>query len=328
MRLLKPSSEQAKLGLRAFRTLFLADPELNTLTDLQIQALEASQKLITHTNFPLEELEKPVTAEELSAGYAEPALREQLVEGMVIMSVVNGTPKKEQVEQIKHWAAALEVNEELINSLHLLVNKHKILYSFDVMRHMYIGEAIAKIWHEEKFKGLINTIRAIKGFSVDPELEKRFEQLGELPPNTLGKAFWQFYKDHQFTFPGAKYGSPMMITYHDMAHVLGGYSTIPAGELQVASFTAGFRKVGRAWILLFIISQFHLGVSTTPIDVPIAVGQFNPDEELMAMQRGTLMNVDLFDNWDYWAVVHRDLDELRREYNIVSKEEAYQQLKE
>jgi len=200
MRLLKPSSEQAKLGLRAFKTLFLADPELSTLTDLQVQALAASQKFITNTDFSLEELEKPVTAEELAAGYPEPALREQLVEGMVIMSVVNGTPKEEQVALIKHWATILNVNEDIINSLHHLVRNHKILYSFDVMRHMYIGEAIAKIWHKEKFKGIINAIRSIKGFSVDPELEKRFEQLGELPPNTLGKAFWQFYKDHHLLF--------------------------------------------------------------------------------------------------------------------------------
>jgi hypothetical protein len=187
---------------------------------------------------------------------------------------------------------------------------------------MYIGEGIKKAWHDEKFKGIFKVIGGMKGFYEDPKLAQKYEQLGQLPSGTLGKEFWQFYKDHQFSFPGQKYGSPVMITNHDMAHVLGGYNTTPGGELQVASFTAGFRNIGRVWILLFIISQFQIGVKTVPIDAPVTTGEFDPEKELLALQRGTLTKVDLFNNWDYWAVVNCQIDDLRKKYNILPNEEV------
>lgn len=328
MRLIQPTPIQAKLGLRAFKTIMLADPELNNLTELQIKTLEAAQKFVTFTHYSLDEIDEPIKTIELQQGFTEQALRQQLVEAMVIMSIVNGSPKPEQVTLIQQLAKALEVDKSIVNALHKLVHQHQYIYAFDILRHMYIGEGIAKIWHEEQFKGLFKTIGGMRGFYEDPELAQKYEQLGQLPSGTLGKEFWQFYKDHQFSFPGQKYGSPEMITYHDMAHVLGGYNTTESGELQVASFTSGFRNTGRVWILLFIISQFHLGIKTVPIDAPVSTGKFNPEEELLAMQRGSLMNVDLFNNWDYWAVVNSKVDDLRKKYNIIPNEEVIAAIKQ
>ncbi|MBL7481295.1 hypothetical protein [Legionella bononiensis] len=327
MLLLKPSPEQAKLGLRAFKTIMRADPEVNSLTELQIRTLAAVQKFITFTDFPLDELDEPIKSDELRLGFTDTALSHQLVSGMIIMAIVNGVPKLEQVKLIEHLAKALNVNEGAVSALFKLVHQHQYMYAFDVMRHMYIGEGFAKIWHEERFKGIYKIIGSMNGFYEDPQLAKRYEQLGQLPSGTLGKEFWRFYKDHQFTFPGQKYGSPVMITNHDMAHVLGGYNTTPGGELQVASFTAGFRKSGMVWILLFIISQFQLGVKTVPINAPVTTGEFNPEEELLALQRGTLMNVDLFDNWDYWPVIDCNIDDLRKKYHILPNQEVLEVIK-
>lgn len=322
MQLLKPSAEQAKLGLRTFKTIMMADPECNSLTEIQTRTLAAIQKFITFTNYSLDEIDEPIDSLELQFAFTDKTLRHQLVEGMVITAIVNSIPKPEQLNLIHQLAKSLDVDDHIVNTLYMLVNQHKYIYAFDVLRHMYIGEGIAKAWHDEQFKGLFKVIGGMKGFYEDPDLAKKYEQLEQLPSGTLGKEFWQFYKDHQFTFPGQKYGSPVIITNHDMAHVLGGYNTTPRGELQVASFTAGFRNSGRIWILLFIISQFQLGVKTVPIDAPVAIGEFNPEEDLLAMQRGSLMNVDLFKDWDYWPIVDHKIDDLRKQYNIVPNEEV------
>ncbi|KTC71580.1 hypothetical protein Lbir_1633 [Legionella birminghamensis] len=322
MRLLKPSAGQAKSGLRAFREIMLADPETKELTELQIRTLEAAQKFITNTHYFLDEISEPIEPDELAKDISEPALRQQLVEGMVVISTVNGTPKPEQIKILRRFADALKVDHSLVDALQKLAGEHRLLYALDVVRHMYIGEAISKAWRKEKFKGIYKIVGAMRGFYQDPGLAKQYHDLENLPDGTLGKEFWRFYTDHQFIFPGEKYGSPVMMTYHDMAHVLGGYDTTPVGELKVASFTAGFRNVGRPWILLFIISQFHLGVKTVPIDVPGMTGEFNPEEQFLALQRGSLMNVDLFDNWDYWPVMDQPIEQVRQSFNILPDEKV------
>ncbi|WP_133140471.1 hypothetical protein [Legionella genomosp. 1] len=322
MRLLKPSAEQAKSGLKVLRAIMLADPEIKELTELQIRTLDAAQKFITDTHFPLEELSESVEPEELAQQFIDPALRKQFAEAMVVVSTVNGTPKAEQVDLVRAYTKALQVDSSLVDALQKLANQHRVLYAFDVVRHMYIGETISKAWAKEKFKGIYKIVGGMKGFYQDAELAKKYHELKEFPDGTLGKEFWRFYDEHQFIFPGEKYGTPVMMTYHDMAHVVGGYDTTPAGELKVASFTAGFRNVGRPWILLFIISQFHLGVKTVPIDVPRMTGNFNPEEQFLALKRGSLMNIDLFDNWDYWEVMDQPLEQIRKTFNVLPQEKV------
>ncbi len=102
---------------------------------------------------------------------------------------------------------------------------------------------------------------------------------------------------------------------HDMAHVLGGYGTEPDGEMQVAAFTAGFRREQSLHIMLFVLCQFDLGIQVAPVAEP-EFGMFEPDAFLRALVRGSQMNVDLFDDWDYWEVIAEPLTALRERYGI------------
>ena len=103
---------------------------------------------------------------------------------------------------------------------------------------------------------------------------------------------------------------------HDMAHVLGGYGTDPAGELQVAAFTAGFRKREQSLsIMLFVLCQFDLGIAMVPVAEP-ALGNLDAEAFMAALVRGASMELDLFDGWDFWGVVDQPLSELRERYGI------------
>ena len=50
-----------------------------------------------------------------------------------------------------------------------------------------------------------------------------------------------------------------------MTHVLSGYTTDPDGEVQVASFHAGYRRKDPFTFVFFVLLQFHLGVRMTPV---------------------------------------------------------------
>jgi hypothetical protein len=105
------------------------------------------------------------------------------------------------------------------------------------------------------------------------------------------------------------------VVFHDCTHVLSGYGTDPEGEVQVACFSAGFRRQDPFLFVFFVLLQFHVGIRMTPITTA-RTNFFNPEKAMIALQRGAAMNVDLTDGWDYWPVMGEQIEELRKRYNI------------
>lgn len=105
----------------------------------------------------------------------------------------------------------------------------------------------------------------------------------------------------------------------DCTHVLSGYGTDPDGEVQVACFSAGYRRQDPFIFVFFVLLQFHAGIRMTPI-TKARTGFFDPEKALIALQCGAAMNVDLTDGWDYWPVMGEQVEELRRRYNILPAE--------
>ena len=64
--------------------------------------------------------------------------------------------------------------------------------------------------------------------------------------------------------PGERTGFPEAGPYHDFCHLLGDYSTEPEGEVQVASFTAGFKRERPFYVMLFALLIFSTGVNMRP----------------------------------------------------------------
>ena len=58
-------------------------------------------------------------------------------------------------------------------------------------------------------------------------------------------------------------------------------------------------------------------IAPLPVAAP-ELGTLDPDAFLAALKRGSRMTVDLFDDWDYWAVVGEPVTTLRERYGITS----------
>lgn len=155
----------------------------------------------------------------------------------------------------------------------------------------------------------------------DPEQAARYEALGKLPADTLGYVFYRHCRDHGFAFPGERLGFPEAGIYHDFTHVLSGYGTDPAGEIQVGRFTGGYKKHNPIFVILFVMLTFSAGINMTPLDQPIMHGIFVTeglaDKFLTGVERGSRVPIDLSDRWDHWAWVEKSLEQVRTELNIV-----------
>ena len=100
MELKMPSPEQAHWGLRAMKTVALAD---GALDDAERQML-ASVRTILGTTYAVDSL-MPLTPEELASALTDRQIRHQLVQGLIVVSLIDGKAnvrETETVEQFTH----------------------------------------------------------------------------------------------------------------------------------------------------------------------------------------------------------------------------------
>lgn len=316
MDLVTPPPEVVPYGLRAMHTIGSIDGGLKPAARAIIAA---AQKLILKSDLDIDTLE-PIAPEELAAHIPDPAIARQLVAGLTVVSLADGLPRKETVAQVERFARALKVDEPWLNAIHRLARQQMMIFRLDFMRRSHIAALLRDTYQDKGTIGLVKEVLGLRGVYEDPELAKRYVALGDLAPGTLGRAFFDHYRAHGFAFPGEAQGFPEAGVYHDFAHVLGGYSTEPKGEMGVGGFQAGFRKENPVFMALFVVLTFSTGVNMTPLPQPhveaLLAEPGVAEEFLDGIKRGAAMNTDLSDRWDFWALVELKLDEARARLGI------------
>ncbi len=314
MELKMPSRQQSYWGLRALKTVALADGSLNAS---EVGLLEAVQRM-HGTDYQLEQLE-PITPAELARALPDPQLRRQLVQGMIVISLIDQEIGAQETDLIEQFAKTLNVSIPEVKDLRLLLDKEILHLRLDLVRRFWLKEKVVGIWNEEGIKGLYKMVRGLMGKYENATLAARYQALEHYPSGSLGRSLWEYWQANGFALPGQKGGAPEQICFHDCAHVLSGYGTHPEEEVQVACFSAGFQRRDPFTFVLFVLLQFHVGVRMTPI-TEARRGYFDPEKAMIAVRRGAAMNVDLNNGWDYWPVMGEQVEELRRRYNILPVE--------
>src|SRR5262245_45158289 len=104
MELKRPTSEQAYWGLRAMKAVAMADGKLD---DSELHMMEAIQRIFG-TAHPLEEL-APITPVELAVALPDKQIRLQLVQGLIVMSLMDREVTAGETKLVELFAEALEV---------------------------------------------------------------------------------------------------------------------------------------------------------------------------------------------------------------------------
>ena len=311
MELRMPTPEQAHWGLRAMKTVALAD---GALDDAERQMLTSVQTILG-TDHAVEGL-APVTPEELASALTDRQIRHQLVQGLIVISLIDGKANVRETEAVEQFARALDVNAPEVQDLRYLLKGEMLRLRLDLARRFWLREKVKEIWQEERLRGLYKFVRGMLGRYEDAALARRYQALEHYPPGSLGRSYWEYCRQNGFPLPGEKGGAAEQVLFHDCAHVLSGYGTTPEEEVQVACFSAGFQRRDPWTFVFFVLLQFHVGIRLTPITAA-RTGFFDPVKALVAIRRGAAMTVDLNSGWDYWPVMAEQVDELRRRYNIL-----------
>jgi hypothetical protein len=317
---MRPEPAAALLGLRAMKTVASASGPVGPA---QRALMEAAQKVILGIEADIDSL-PPVTPAELAAGFPGAELRQQFVNGLMVTAVADGAPSREAIAKVEAFARALGVAEPVLADLQLLAEHHMMIFKLDFLRRGHIADMLKNQLQQKGVFNLAKSVLELRGLREDPALAARYRAWEKLPEGTLGRGLIDFYNQHGFSVPGERNGFPESGLYHDFCHLLGGYSTEPEGEIQVGAFVTGFKRARPFYVVLFCVLIFSTGVQMRPTtDAFVTAGALAKPgvAELMfaAMERGSKVNQDLSDKWDYWAWIELPIDEVRRRLNILPK---------
>jgi hypothetical protein len=259
------------------------------------------------------QLPRPTPAE-LAGRVSRPHARKRLVELAIVMTMVDGHVDAAAAARVEALAAALGVDHRTTGTLRRLAARRSLLVRADVSRRI-LGRFMGGAWREEGLAGVRRLAGALLKVGEDRATAARYLALGRLPPGSFGRVYFEHCRARGFPFPGQRGGIPERVVFHDLGHVLSGYDTDPDGEIQQAAFQAGFVREAGFDFLFFGIAQFHLGVKLTPV-AAAEVGLLDVERVLVALARGAACRVDLSDRWDFWPLLARPLEEVRRQLGI------------
>lgn len=89
----------------------------------------------------------------------------------------------------------------------------------------------------------------------------------------------------------------------------------------MASFQAGFRRNSNAFFtILFAVLTQTAGINMSPVQQPVLFGRIGQpglaEEMLRELERGSKMNTDLGDDWDFWSYAAVPLNDARTKLGI------------
>jgi hypothetical protein len=153
----------------------------------------------------------------------------------------------------------------------------------------------------------------------DHELGKRLRALHDLPVDTLGYQYIEFYRRNKLTLPGDDIHFPAHYVSHDMNHVIAGYEPTGPGEIALGAFTLAMFDNDASWLQFMTNLLIHeAGMLKHGEIMPKAESLGRPGAtELLgeALARGAACVGD-FSQADHLSMVERPLEEVRARYNV------------
>ena len=242
-----------------------------------------------------------------------PADRAHVVQFLIVMALVDGTIDRRKIAIVDAFAQALGVREDAVRQLAEVGRGHLAWVRADVAR-----QNLASITGHPVDATIDAWIQPYRGRAADPALAARYRALGTLPKGTLGRSFFEFYRDQGFAFAGEPAGlNQRFASPHDTTHLLSGYDTTPQGELLVSTFTAGMHPAEpMSGHILPVILSWHLGIELAKLPGEVH-GQLDPVKFWNAWERGSQVTVDVFaDAWSLWDAAGESLAALRERYGV------------
>lgn len=240
-----------------------------------------------------------LSPEQAATAIERPRLRRAVGEILVTLELSRHAPSAALTERVGTYLEALEIEE-----------------GFQRLAADYLAddrERVYQDWERVRQPDMVEPF--VEGLE-DSEVALRMEALGDLPPDTLGWALFEFYRRNRFPWVPTD-GSDNLIP-HDLTHVLAGYGTTPEAEIALQGFMVGTsRGESHFSSLLASLLLFEVGMLPFPGIEPIKAVLARPGAaELFAaaIERGLQCPGDVAGDHQGW--LPRPLVEVRAELGI------------
>lgn len=300
---------EAMAGLRMCATIARAD---GALSPKEVSLISAAGRALGRACEP--ESLRPIGADELASALVGPAVRERAVQAALLMAMIDGEVDPDEIALVEDFALALGVSEPRVRNLRQLADGQVRRMWLDLARRSFAKPIFEQALRARGLGGVWKIVGPMVGLAHDPDLVRRYNDLGRLSDETLGRAYWRFVVENELGFPGEGIVAEAGV-WHDLSHVIGGYGVEPEGEVQVVSFIAGYRREDPFFWLFTIALQFQLGIRVSPYSPP-GRGYFEPERVIRALRRGMAMNKDLSVDWNYWDDLPLPLADVCRKYGV------------
>jgi len=310
MQLVLPPPELTAPVLRALKTVAVAD---GAFAEQERALLQTAQEIFGSAH-DLDALETIAPAQ-LAEALTDPQLRWQVVNGLVVITMVDEEVSPAQVALADEFARALDVSIDELKNLRQIAEGSMWSLRLDVARRVWLKDHLAEKWRKGGIRWVARAVATLKGAMEDTPLAERYRALAQLPEGTVGRTYHDHMRECGFPLPGEKGSTVEPQVIHDITHLLSGYGVDSQGEILAAAFSAGYRKRDPFTFIFFVICQFHLGIKFSPF-APADTGRFDAQKTLEALRRGAAMKLDISEGWDPWSIMDRPLDEVRREFGV------------
>lgn len=229
------------------------------------------------------------------------------------MAFVDGVIDQAKLALVLEYAAGLNIHATYLDDLQATA-EHRLSWVIADMNRRNVESITGQSWMG---KDVMDWILPYRG-KAEPERIARYNELRYLPKGTLGRAFWEFYQQQGYCFPGEADGlNERFAIPHDVTHLLCGYDTSPRDEILVSTFTAAMHPYEpMAGHILPIIYTWHLGITFNDV-AKSATGALDPEHFWQAWAAGSQMQVDLFSpDWNFWDVAGERVEVLRQKYGL------------
>jgi len=255
----------------------------------------------------------PAEPDEAATLIVEPAHRRRMRQFLVVLEMCRHPLDAAQVARTDAYAAALGEDGPGLESMRILVEEGAAAASdYLLARGIELAEAETA---DAAFGDLPFRVDA-----PDPDLVARLRALGDLPEGTLGRAYFDFIVDNEFTFPGEAAGLAATFLEHDMCHVLCDYGPYGRDEIAVNAMVLTAADTDAHWInMVANLALREAGFFLPEGYEPIEPGTLTRDDAITlfvdALRRGAECTGD-FANADLLALAPEPLEQVRARFGI------------
>jgi uncharacterized tellurite resistance protein B-like protein len=259
-----------------------------------------------------------ITPEALADAVPDPIHRLRLVQALELMALLDGEVVSAEIQFVDSIMQVLGVSDPRIHNLRQIRCRNLRMLQLDLMRRSPMAGMAKEVWNTKGLGELWRFATSSYGWSQNPDLADKYNQLRLLPADSFGRGYWAHMTERGFQFPGESKGFPEELVRHDLVHVLSGYGTDVAGECQNTAFIAGFLKEDPFSYLFMIAVHCHMDIEVFPDDPSQAAMALDPALVIPALRRGMQVNRDLYSlEWDFWLDFPRPIDEVRAEFGVI-----------